>query len=502
MHENVQVQVINTDHLTAPVASNSLYVSRRDIYEIVAEGMPEVTVCVQAYNRLEKTKRCVESILKYTQGIHYELLLLDHGSNDGTLEYFKSVSHPCKKIVRVTKNLGPQYATGRSMQLFSGRYCALVTNDAIVTKNWLSNLLRCLKSDPQIGMVVPGSSNVSNLQEIPLSFSSYEEMQKEAAAYNQSDYRKWEQRLRVVPIACVIKRVVIDLIGIYDVGFFHDFPEDDFSLRVRRAGFKLMVCTDTFIHHDHDFRHGEDKEQSVFQLSLEQGRKNFNEKYKGLDSWADMNNYEAYLMHSFPQKKPPRAPRILGVDVACGLSILQIKNELRRRGIVNVTASAFTPDAKYLYDLQTVCDDTACDRIERLHDFLENRQYDYIVLGKPVNTYAEVPRLLRTLLASLNSGGTLFLKLRNCLDIVCYLTMMGQTFPLEGFVSVITLEQFNQMLQLLKVNSCNIINIPHQMDDNSQKILRSALESGGLANNIDTAFQNLMTKEYAYCITK
>lgn len=155
MHENVQVQVINTDHLTAPVASNSLYVSRRDIYEIVAEGMPEVTVCVQAYNRLEKTKRCVESILKYTQGIHYELLLLDHGSNDGTLEYFKSVSHPCKKIVRVTKNLGPQYATGRSMQLFSGRYCALVTNDAIVTKNWLSNLLRCLKSDPQIGMVVP-----------------------------------------------------------------------------------------------------------------------------------------------------------------------------------------------------------------------------------------------------------------------------------------------------------------------------------------------------------
>ena len=80
--------------------------------------------------------------------------------------------------------------------------------------------------------------------------------------------------------------------------------------------------------------------------------------------------------------------------------------------------------------------------------------------------------------------------------------MMGQTFPLEGFVSVITLEQFNQMLQLLKVNSCNIINIPHQMDDNSQKILRSALESGGLANNIDTAFQNLMTKEYAYCITK
>lgn len=502
MGEIIPVQIIDTDHLIAPIASNDLYTSRKNIYEGMLDGIPEVTVCVQAYNRLEKTKRCVEAILKYTQGIHYELLLLDHGSNDGTLEYFESVSHPCKKIVHITKNLGPQFVTGLSMRLFSGRYFALVTNDTIVTKNWLSNLLRCLKSDPRIGMVVPGSSNVSNLQEIPLSFSSYEEMQEKAGLYNQSDFRKWEQRLRVVPIACVIKREVIDLIGIYDVGFFHDFPEDDFSLRVRRAGYKLMVCMDTFIHHDHNFRHGEDKDQKIFQLSLEQGRKNFREKYKGLDSWADMNDYEGYLIQGFPQKKPPQSPRILGVDVACGLSILQIKNELRHRGIINVTASAFTSDAKYLCDLQTICEEAACDRIERLHDFLENRRYDYIVLGKPINTYAEIPRLLRILLSSLDPGGVLFLKLRNCQDIISYLTMMGQTFPLEEFVSDITLTQFNQILQLLKVSSCNIVNIPHQMDLESQKILRSALENGHLADNVDVAFHGLMTKEYAYCIIK
>ena len=190
MHDNNPVQIVDTNHLTAPIASNSLYDSRRNIYEGVRECTPEVTICVQAYNRLEKTKRCVESILKYTQDISYELLLLDHGSEDGTLEYFKSVLHPCKKVVHITKNLGPQYVTGLSMRLFSGRYYALVTNDTIVTTNWLSNLLRCLKSDSRIGMVVPGSSNVSNLQEIPLLFSSHEEMQEKAAIYNQSDSRK------------------------------------------------------------------------------------------------------------------------------------------------------------------------------------------------------------------------------------------------------------------------------------------------------------------------
>ena len=98
--------------------------------------------------------------------------------------------------------------------------------------------------------------------------------------------------------------------------------------------------------------------------------------------------------------------------------------------------------------------------------------------------------------------GTLFLKLRNTLDVASYLTMMGRNFPLEEFATAITLEQFNQILQLLHVDSCNILNIPHQMDVQSQEVLRTALRNGQLATDITSAFNSLMTKEYAYCITK
>ena len=44
----------------------------------------------------------------------------------------------------------------------------------------------------------------------------------------------------------------------------------------------------------------------------------------GLDSWDDMSNYEGYLIHAFPNKKPSSDPRVLGIDTACGLPILQI----------------------------------------------------------------------------------------------------------------------------------------------------------------------------------
>lgn len=501
MEESGQMRVVDTSSLTPPTASNDLYSSRRSVYDRLLSDAPEVTICVLAYNRLEKTRRCVESILEYTQGVTYELLLVDNGSNDGTLEYFQSIHFPAKKILHITKNLSALYATNLAMRSFSGRYFALVINDAIVTKNWLSNLLRCFESDPKIGMVTPGASNVSNFQEISLPFSSYDEMQKKAAAYNQSDPRKWEQRVRLVAIIFLLKREVVDLIGLDDPGFFHDFEEDDLSVRVRRAGYKLMVCMDTFIHHDHDFRHGEDKDQAQFQASIEAGRQNFMDKYHGLDSWLDMSNYEAYLsIGPIPDRRT--APAILGVDVMCGTPILQIKNELRRKGVLEAETSAFTTQAKHFCDLQTVCDHVACDRIDRLADFLENRTFDYIVLGNAINTYAELPRLLRLLLGALRPSGTLFLKLRNTLDIVSYLTMMGRSFQLDEFTTLISMEQFNQILELLKVKTCSITRIPHQMDEQSQKMLHAALESGHLAQDVQASMDGLLTKEYGYRITK
>lgn len=502
MQDGGMVQIVDTEHLVSPAETDNLYNSRRNAYESMLEGAPEVTILVIAYNRLEKTKRCVASILEHTKEIDYELLLVDNGSETDTLDYFQSVQHPQKRIIRITKNLGSQYALNLAMRSFSGRYFVQVTNDVIVTKNWLSNLLRCMKSDPRIGIASPGSSNVSNLQEIPLTFSSYDEMQKKAADYNRSDPRKWEERLRLITVIMLIRREVIEVTGMIDRGFYHDFSDDDFSVRVRRAGYKLMLCMDTFVHHDHDFRHGEDKDQKKFQLSLEKGRKNFQDKYYGLDSWSDMTNYEEYLPYFFSHGAPPPAPHILGVDVRCGLPVLQIKNELRHSNIMDVSMTAFTTEAKYLCDLQTVCDEAACDRIERISDFLEYRNFDYIILGRPINTYSEFPRLLRSLLRALRPGGVLFLKLRNTQDILSYLTIFGYTFPLEEFAVQITLEQFNQSLQLLKVQNCNILNIPHQVDQKAQNMVFAALEQSKLSDNVQQVFNQLMVKEYAYRIKK
>ena len=181
---------INTDSIKSLQADNDLFQNRASIAEMQQmETGAEVTVIIQGYNRLEKTKRCVESVLQYTSGIDYELILIDHGSEDMTLEYFQSVKHAKKKIIHITKNLGASYPPSVLNLKDLGRFVCPLVNDIIVTPHWLENLLICMKSDIRIGMVNPVSSNTSNLQGVEFSYIDYSDMQRKAAKFNWSDPR-------------------------------------------------------------------------------------------------------------------------------------------------------------------------------------------------------------------------------------------------------------------------------------------------------------------------
>ena len=79
-----------------------------------------------------------ESILKYSSDFKFELILLDNGSTDGTLEYFKEVPFNRKRIYHVTKNVG-SLAPFPKID-WNGRYLAFIPNDTYVTKKLAGEL--------------------------------------------------------------------------------------------------------------------------------------------------------------------------------------------------------------------------------------------------------------------------------------------------------------------------------------------------------------------------
>ena len=184
-----------------------------------------------------------------------------------------------------------------------------------------------MKSDSKIGVVNPSSNNVSNFQSIEFKYNNYVEMQKIAEQINISDKSKWEERLRIVTLGTLVRKECLYAMGwpFFDVGFSHNFMDDDMSFRARRAGYKLIVTRDTWICHDHPLeREQNDDVINTYARDMEK----FQSKYYGINPWEDATNSIITVPNLLNQLEviSKYEISILGVDTKCGMPILDIKN--------------------------------------------------------------------------------------------------------------------------------------------------------------------------------
>ena len=431
-----RITEVRVEYAKKRVEASNIYEAREAAADISSAGKEvpsEATVIVLTYNnQLEKTKRCCESVLKYTTDVDYDLILIDNGSGPEMMEYFKTIEHPKKRIIHLHNNMGSAFPCEILSMNMLGEFVTILAFDLILTKNWLSNLIKVFRSDPKIGLVNPVCSNTSNLQCVELQYSNYEEMQEKAAAFNISDPTKWQERLRIITLGYTLRKSCIYAIGwpVNDVGFMHNFMDDDLAFRVRRMGYKVVVAGDTWICHDHIRT---EKELVKLREDLKRGRADFQQKYRGIDAWDDVNNFIFHSLGNKIKKVDTDSAKILGIDVKCGTPILDIKNVIRKYGIYDAELSAFTTDEKYVEDLRTICNGiVACDREEFIPRRFLYAYYDYIIMDKPLNAYHEPMNVLMDAFMLLKPGGQLIFTLKNTNNAITLLKMLGYGIPSEN----------------------------------------------------------------------
>lgn len=502
-----QIVEIDTSRMIPPEPGNSLYVNRELLVDMQQQMMDtEVSILVGAYDRLDKTKRCVESILKYTTGVSYELILIDNGSQADTQEYFKQVPYEKKKIYHITKNLEASYIYYVLNLMDLSKFICMMHNDLIVTEGWLENLLACMKSDPKIGMVNPVTNNASNLQAVELSYNSYEEMQEKAKEFNKPDPRKWEDRLRLITLGTLYRKDAL-LTGrwpLIDSGFFHDFVDDDVTFYIRRAGYRTVLAGDTWICHDHNLYKGEDKNAERFAKSLEIGRQNFRDKYFGVDAWDDVNNFlSPYLLGRVVKPVAAEAVRILGVDVRCGTPILDLKNCMRKQGCSQAELSAFTQSPMYWTDLMTICQgQVVCDREEFLRDSFPAEYFDFVVADRPINRYHEPQKMLCDLFAVCKKDGTVICRLKNTNTFLEYANMLGDRNSYDREIAYnITPEGFYEVLNRMgEVQS--VVAIPIPVNADVHETLGQLLPAEQTDDAKQEQINRLLCKEFLFFVKK
>lgn len=225
--------------------------NKSDLY-IEESIQKNISIVIPVYNNLEYTRRCLESLIKFTPRLN-GLIIIDNASMDQTKEYLAELKGDDSrlKIILNSENIGFPKAVNQGLKECESEFVVIANNDIIFTKGWASRLIEIADSDEKIGIVGPISNIVSGVQlDKNARYSSIEEMHKYAAKVRKENAGKYFEFPRVAFLCTLIKREVIDKIGGLDERFSPgNFEDDDFCLRAQLAGYKTVVAQDVFIHH-------------------------------------------------------------------------------------------------------------------------------------------------------------------------------------------------------------------------------------------------------------
>jgi GT2 family glycosyltransferase len=116
------------------------------------EALPLVSIIICFHDLVAETARCVASVVEHSEGVSYELILVDDGSTEDGVEQLASY-HANLRLVRLPVNQGFTKAANRGAATARGRFILFLNNDTRASEGWLSALLAAVESGPEVAVV-------------------------------------------------------------------------------------------------------------------------------------------------------------------------------------------------------------------------------------------------------------------------------------------------------------------------------------------------------------
>lgn len=214
-----------------------------------------VSVVLVTRNRAKEVLKAITSI--YQQNYQpKEVILVDNASLDNTSEIIKK-KYPKIKILISKVNRGA--AGGRNLGLASakGEFVLFMDDDALADKCMISELIKVIEQDSRIGIVQPKIYDLDRkhiLQGIGHGINLLTG-RVFGIGVGEKDLGQYDKVTDIPMVGCawMVRRKVFNKIGNYDEEFFIPYEDSDFSLRARKAFFRVCFVSKALIwHSSHD----------------------------------------------------------------------------------------------------------------------------------------------------------------------------------------------------------------------------------------------------------
>jgi GT2 family glycosyltransferase len=185
------------------------------------------------------------------------VILVDNDSSDGTAEAVYT-QYPAVCVIRQEENLG--FAEGNNVGIrhaldLDADYVLLLNNDTTIAADAIARCVEVAQLHPDIGAVCPLIYFADPPTLIWYAGATFDPSRAHSGrmlGYRQLDggqFAHTRETTRAVGAAVLVPRPVLEEIGLLDRGLFFLYEDVDWSLRARRAGYRIYVVPDAKVWH-------------------------------------------------------------------------------------------------------------------------------------------------------------------------------------------------------------------------------------------------------------
>jgi GT2 family glycosyltransferase len=236
--------------------------------------MCKLSIIIPSYNTREILCDCLKSIVKFTKGLDYEIIVIDNASSDGSLEALTRLAKTMKvlRLIRNKKNIGFSAANNQGYKASCGEYILFLNSDTKIGDNVLASMVLWMDRNPKVGVsscklknsdgsiqatggyfpTLPSVFSWMVLQDLPLVdyfIKPFHPMKGKSFVKGLNFYRKGRELDWVTGAFFLTRREILSEVGGWDEDYFMYMEEVDLCFRIKKSGWKIAYVSDYAITH-------------------------------------------------------------------------------------------------------------------------------------------------------------------------------------------------------------------------------------------------------------
>ena len=222
---------------------------RRDVGMMKEEKV--LTIVIINWNTRGYLLACLDSVEFVTKGFTVETIVVDNGSQDGSQDIVKK-NYPWVSLIENKKNFGFAKAANDALRQIKGRYVLLLNPDTQVKEGAIASLISFMDQHPEAGIVgahllnADGSkqnsiANFPSLTTELLNKSLLRWLFPKKFPGKERDYPEPIEVDSVIGACMMVRREVLDQVGLLDEDYFLFLEETDWCYRMKKAGGRSIM---------------------------------------------------------------------------------------------------------------------------------------------------------------------------------------------------------------------------------------------------------------------